>query len=169
MQLWLLTTEKKGGEEKREKILLFLRKHVQSKRPVFNIQMSCRSSFALSLSRLHHINGLTGCTWKDFKQTVCDHFYFFLALFLSMVTQLKMRRLLCIICIFSVSRELCLDSHDWINFLQIRAFFKMGPIMWAFHSSFSILLHPLPAPSKVKKTSRNRFWGNIRGLKAFPG
>lgn len=164
-QYWFLTIEKKGGDEKRDKILLFLRKHVQSKRPVFNIWMSCRSSFALSLSRPHHINGLTGGTWKDFKQFLIT-FTSSLLYFYPWLLSAKMRGLLCIICIFSVSRELCLDSHDRIKFLQIRAFFKTGPIMWELHetaSPFYFIVFVL-----LQKW-RKRFWGNICGLKVFPG
>lgn len=79
----------------------------------------------------------------------------------------KMRGLLYIICIFSLSRELCLDSHDWINFLQIRAVYKTGPIMWALHETVSpFYFTPFPLLQKWKRpveTLRKYPW-----FKGFP-
>lgn len=85
-----LTEERRGKES--EKILLLLRRQIQHKRAVCYVYMSCRQPFDLSLSRPHHVSGLTGGNQKEFKETVADHFYFFLTLFLSMDTQCQNER-----------------------------------------------------------------------------
>lgn len=130
----------KKGEEKRE------RKSFWYSGGKYSIREQCAIyTWAVDSHLIYPFRGHTmqvawlGATRRSSRKQLLITFTSSLLYFYPWIPSAKMRGLLplWVIFVFSVNRELCLDSCDWINFIQIRAFFKTGPIMWALCETVS--------------------------------